>query len=513
MKQFFSRTFWYALGGMASFYGVAAIGYYTELTPVLILTSVIGSAFLAYKRLDLAVLLVFAELFSNPHGALLIMDVYGFPLSFRMSIFLGVMLGWGIGFIRKKYSISFQDNRLHIFALIGFAVIFGLIIGVLSRNFLSVFMDGNAYFYLLYLLPIVSISWNQTYRHQLLQIFSAGAVWNVLISFIIFYIFTHFWVALLTPFYEFLRDLRIAEVTDIGGGFYRVFVQSQMYSILFGLMLIPYIIKQTHKKSLVIIFSAILSILLLSLSRSFWVGIIPAVGVLLAALYYTNRPSVKQVTTFFGGSIATIAMAILILCIVALFPFPQSSLNSNSVMSSLKERTTETQDVAISSRWNLLTPMLNNIMARPLIGHGFGTEITFQTDDPRARAINPDGTWSTSSMEWGWLELWIKMGFLGPLAFLYVAFAFVKKLWTYVSTEQSWIGIGLISGLVFIYATHFFSPYLNHPLGLGFLLFIVPFLSSEKTASSHSQFFFAELFSLKKTSIAPVTQVNQNSSN
>jgi hypothetical protein len=32
-----------------------------------------------------------------------------------------------------------------------------------------------------------------------------------------------------------------------------------------------------------------------------------------------------------------------------------------------------------------------------------------------------------------------------------------------------------------LYVTHIFSPYLNHPLGLGFLLFIVPFIDSRRS--------------------------------
>jgi len=96
------------------------------------------------------------------------------------------------------------------------------------------------------------------------------------------------------------------------------------------------------------------------------------------------------------------------------------------------------------------------------------------------RAINPDGMWTTTSMEWGWFELWIKMGILGPIGFLYAGYQLTKRFWVYTSTQQAWLGYGLIAGLIFIFGTHFFSPYLNHPIGLGYLLFLIPFLPVEK---------------------------------
>ena len=76
------------------------------------------------------------------------------------------------------------------------------------------------------------------------------------------------------------------------------------------------------------------------------------------------------------------------------------------------------------------------------------------------------------------------MGILGPVAFLYAAYELLKRLWAYRWTEHAWLGFGLMTGLVFIFATHFFSPYLNHPIGLGYLLFLVPFLPTKKPAEA-----------------------------
>ncbi|MBI4435412.1 O-antigen ligase family protein, partial [Candidatus Uhrbacteria bacterium] len=406
MRQFFSRTFWYALACMAALYGIGIVGYYTGTSLVLLAVVAALSAGLAFKKLDYALYLVFIELFSNPHGALLLADVGGFAVSMRMAIFGGVMLGWGIGYLARRYRPELKDGRAQIFLFVALAAALGFIIGVLSRDPVSVFKDGNAYLYLFYLLPILSVAWNHKHRHDLLQILAAGAIWAAAISFTILYIFTHFWVALLTPLYELVRDLRIAEVTDVGNGVYRVFVQSQMFTAIFGWFVLALTLTGEKRRWLMGLGAIIIAIVLLALSRSFWVGLMPALLFIVVMLYKTARPRLNAILRFTGLSVLTAALGVALLFAIALFPVPDPSLAGGSLFDSLKDRTTETGDAGISSRWKLLSPMINEILASPLTGHGFGKAVTFETDDPRIRAISPDGTWSTTSMEWGWFELW-----------------------------------------------------------------------------------------------------------
>lgn len=480
MKQFFARTFWNALGMMAALYAIGILGYYTSFAPILLLLMIIASAVCAYKRVDVAMYLVFIELFSNPHGALLLVPVGGFEVSMRMAIFLGVMTGWGIGIITKRYQINTSHPMVHTYAPLALAIIIGITAGFLSYNPIEAFKDANAYLYVAYLLPLLSVEWSGKQKHELLQILAAGAIWATLISMTILYVFTHFWVALLSAFYELLRDLRIAEVTELGSGTYRVFVQSQLFTIIFGGLVLAMSPTQDKKRWALGLGAMVVAITALSLSRSFWVGIIPALIIALGLMIKTYIPSIKQAVTFVGWSALTGLAGILLIAAVTLFPIPSPTFGGDHLVDSLKDRTTQTSDAGISSRWNLLWPMIDTIFESPVMGSGFGTAVTFTTDDPRARAINPDGTWTTTSMEWGWLELWIKMGILGPLAFLYIGYEYLKRLWGYLNTEQAWIGIGLITALLFVFGTHVFSPYLNHPIGLGVLLFIIPFLSTKK---------------------------------
>jgi hypothetical protein len=502
MQQFFSRTFWFALVTMAVLYSIGMVGYYTGTSLIFLGLIVAVGANLAYQKLDLALALVFIELFSNPHGALLLADVAGFPVSMRMALFIGVMLGWSIGWGTRKYQSNLKDGRAAIFLFVMIAVVLGFTIGVLTRDPIAVFKDGNAYLYLLYLLPMLTVTWTHKHRHDLLQILAAGAVWAAMVSLTILYIFTHFWVALLAPVYEMLRDLRIAEVTDVGGGVYRVFMQSQMFTAIFGWFVLALSMTNQKKQWFIGLGAMSVAVVLLALSRSFWVGLLPAFVFLLFMLARTRKPTFSAIARFIGWSTITIALGVALLLAVALFPIPDPSLAGDSLFASFKDRTTEIDDAGISSRWKLFTPMFSTIVESPLVGHGFGKAVTFESDDPRIRSISPDGTWSTTSMEWGWLELWIKMGVVGPLAFFYAAYELVRRLWSYQWTQQAWMGLALITGLVFIYSTHFFSPYLNHPIGLGYLLFLIPFLPDKKQAVSHSTVLIAELMRSRQPTVA-----------
>jgi hypothetical protein len=56
-----------------------------------------------------------------------------------------------------------------------------------------------------------------------------------------------------------------------------------------------------------------------------------------------------------------------------------------------------------------------------------------------------------------------------------------------IAGDRAWLGVGLIASLVMLYVTHIFSPYLNHPLGIGFLLFLVPFMQTKASAFAEAK--------------------------
>ncbi|MFH1711940.1 MAG: hypothetical protein ABH846_01745, partial [Patescibacteria group bacterium] len=138
------------------------------------------------------------------------------------------------------------------------------------------------------------------------------------------------------------------------------------------------------------------------------------------------------------------------------------------------------RELAISSRWQLLPEMMKSIAKSPIIGSGFGTEVTFISDDPRVRAINPSGEWTTYRFEWGYQDIWLKMGLLGLIAFGWYAVLIIQAIrFTMKKHGHVWLTIGLGASVLALFVANVFTPFLNHPIGIITMLLIIPFLDFE----------------------------------
>ncbi len=509
LDQFFGKPFWITFGLLAGTFVVALLVFSTPALAALALAFA-GLATLAvsWKRPELGVMIAFAELFANSHGHLISYPVGGFSLSLRMVIFGAVMTAWAAAIVTRRSRLSLRDARLTPFLLLFAAVAVGFAVGFLQNDPVKAFKDGNAYLYLGYLFPILSIEWDAAKKRLLLQVFAAAAAWVVALTLGLLYVFTHFPEWMLGPAYKFIRDTRTGELTKMAGNIFRIFLQAQLSAVFAMYVAVPFLLVRSLPRrawwTFTLVFAALISVVLISLSRSFWVGIIAGDVALLALVWVDAWPGMRAMGRAVGSvAVATVCAAVLLVGIV-LFPLPYRVGRIGDLTGLFSERTTDLSDVAISSRWNLLPPLVDEIKATPLLGAGFGEEVTFKTDDPRARAINPDGTWTTYALEWGWLELWLKMGILGPIAFVGVFLGLVRGLWPYLRGEQSWIGVAFISSLVMLYATHVFSPYLNHPLGLGMLLLFVPFLKPKPPAVRQEVGAMEPVAGLSQASVAPL---------
>ncbi len=490
-KQFFGRTFRYGLLISLILYISSIFLFHSYLSLYVLLILILAALLISLRKLEYGLYFAFLELFITSHGHLITVEVFSFPLSLRMAIFIGVMLAWLLTVILRSERASdegsprfnIHDQRLKWYLPLFLAILIGAISGIISNDLTSVFQDGNGYLFILYLLPVLSVQWDNKKLNNLLQILTAGVVWTIFVTYILLYIFSHFGTSILSVVYLFVRDSRVAEVTRMIGDFHRVFLQSHFFVVIFGFILSSQFLvgqKFCSRWMDYLLFGSVIAIFILSLSRSFWVGAFVAVLAFLLFAFKTNRLSKKEIFSYFSKHVLASITAVVIICFVVLVPIPSQKIDSGALSDLFKDRAQGMDDAGISSRWKLLTPMLDLVKERPIFGNGFGQTVTFENDDPRARSISPDGTWTTFAMEWGWVELWLKMGILGPLAFLYLFYHLFKQLSYYFWTERSWIGLSLIASLTFLYATHTFSPYLNHPIGLGFLLFVTAFLATPK---------------------------------
>ena len=218
-----------------------------------------------------------------------------------------------------------------------------------------------------------------------------------------------------------------------------------------------------------------MAVLIASLSRSFWVGgACAAVGA--AFTYYVHaRPSLRDTAVFIGMSVAVLALALGIVFALVRFPFPKPSADLDASL--LRDRATK-MEAGAASRWSLLPVMAREISHSPLWGFGFGKTLTYTTSDPRITSSTVNGEFTTSAFEWGWFDLWLKLGLIGVAAYAWLLWFMLKDAWRlYTKGSMSAFVVGL--SILALAVLHFFTPYLNHPLGFTYLAVAAILLSCQ----------------------------------
>jgi len=506
-KQFIGKTTWYTLIGIVAVHVLAVLVKDTSLALPALIVIAAATLWISWKSLPNGLLIAFAEIFIGGHGHLISASIGDFPLSLRMVVFLSVMLVWFIRYVKKDVKLSFVAFRDAPWLMIVLAIILGTLVGYFTNDFGEMFDDMNGYATIAYLLPIISIEWTQKRRRELLQVLFGSAVWLAFFTLLLSFLFTHLDGKTLNHVYRFVRDQRLAEITlqtsdSLPFYYYRVFMQSHFYSLIALLLMFSGILTLWRNQRLPLkvagVFAVLGSVLLLSMSRSFFLGGVIAFGVIWILSFWIGKKPIVNIVKRSLWSLILGGLALAIAVVTIVFPFPPQPDISDAAF---YETSSETgRDVALSSRWELIGPMMDRVWESPIIGSGFGANVTYESDDPRIRAIYEDGLYTTYRFEWGYQDIWLKMGIFGLVAFAWYAAATVQGLWFTANRHgHKWIILGLGGGLAMLFVAHIFSPYLNHPIGLGFMLFLIPFIDYESLVKRLQ----GEKARKKKISIAP----------
>ncbi|MEK7105616.1 MAG: O-antigen ligase family protein [Patescibacteria group bacterium] len=498
-EQFFGKTFWLTMGALVATYVLTYFVQHTGVEPVALLVIALITLAATLHKLENGLFIAFAELIATSHGHLLNAG----PISIRMAIFGAVMLGWGVHILRGR-RLNLGQPLLRPYYLLLLAVVLGFLIGWQSNIHHDVIDDGNGYFYVLYIFPVLTVAWDALKRRTLVQVFASASTFISLLTLVILYLFTHTSEPTQRILYKFFRDARVAELTRVVDDIFRIFLQAQFFDVVFVLILASaaFWFWRNRRDQNIIAGGIILTLstLIISLSRSFWIGIIAGGVALAVCVMIIRRPSFKEIAVKKLAGVVMVATSVALLWIVLAFPFPAGG-NVSGFGDLLSDRTLQGDDVAITSRWKLLPAMTQSISESPILGKGFGTVVAFESDDPFVRERFPDGMWRTYAFEWGWLDTWLKMGMLGLIAILWLGIMTAKGLGRGFKGEHGWLTIGFFAGLVALYATHTFSPYLNHPIGLGYLIFLTPFLTpSSKKAPKGAMVHIKEVIAAKAPS-------------
>ena len=502
MKLFDKLTWMLAIAGVV-IYGLSFVGYIIPfINLILFFVVIIVAINLTWRKLEFGVLLVIFELILGAKGYLFSVAIGdSFVLSLRLALFLIVMVAWLIYVIRKRRLAIANSPYFYPFVALLVAVLAGIGIGYFTGNPLAaIFFDFNGYLYFALVLPLFEVARNKDFGKRLLAVFLGGVL---ALSFLSLFLFADFYItkqwarpsltdsiatesasaeeAAAGKFafggiknrlydesgkpveYRWQKDIGLGTISYVSGRFFRVFSSGQIW-VLFGFLFAAYLVLRRWQKDRNTLYLAILAVLALatlfvSFSRSLWIG---AAGGLIFMLFFLPRKRALVITA---------AVIVLILALVAgsYFLAPQ-------IYQTLSERVTSifnpADELASQNRLNLLEPILVKMKNRPLAGHGFGTPVVYESVVPEKQ-----GFIKVFAYEWGYLDQFVKFGLLGLAIYVWllVKIFLVTKQVIKSDPEQkerNWILIGLIIGLVGMLVTHLTSPYLNHPLGIGFLLLV-----------------------------------------
>lgn len=493
-KQFFKLTGFLLI--------ILFFSYIAFLFPVinklLFLVILIITAGISFKNLTYGVYIALIELFNGSQGYLFYWELSSFKISLRLGIFMVLFLAFFYHTFKAKriYFLSYKNQKFYwAFALM---LIFGVITALLyGYPIKDIFLDVNGYIYFAYIIiftqiigeykeskNIKTLEDSTKYILQKLGELICASITTITIhSLFLLYIFSHSLESWMRPLYKWTRDHRIGEIARpfITSDFHRIFFQHQIFTVLLFIIFITLLffyrknLSKNIKRDLLIITVLSFSVVLLSFSRSFWAGLVVTACFMFIYLIILYKKDWKSYIKSIVMLLSVIIASILLMISVMNFPLPGQRYISSTDL--FKNRLNFTTEAAVASRWNLLPIIVKANKKHPLIGYGFGKQLRYQADDPRIRnENNPNGWFTTYAFEWGYLDIILKIGILGLLIYGILLVNILKQgIQAYKNLPNSLIKyttVGILFSLTCLMLIHIFTPYLNHPLGIGYIVLV-----------------------------------------
>jgi len=470
--NFFRLTFLFSIFFLILSYFASLFPLFNKISFFVILFLIL---IFSLERLEYGIYFLFAELFLGSKGYLFYFDYQGVLISLRIALFLIILGVWFFKIFKEKKVKEVKNlfGELKNYLFLFLIVLWGIIWAFFQKNqFQNIFFDANAWFYLLLVFPIFDTIKKKKQIENLLQIFAALVIVLFLKTFFLLWIFSHQIEIAMPSLYQWVRSFGIGEITYLGGNFYRIFLQSQIYNLLaffiFLILLLKENVFQEKKKFLSLIILSSL-VILVSFSRSFWLAFIAILGLLMLYLLWSEKIGLKKLLKICFFLLFFLILEIGFVYLFISFPPVSHPVSFASLVE--KRVTTSTFEPAGKSRLNQLGPLSLAIIRHPLLGSGFGKTVTYKSSDPRNLGEDLKGTYTTYAFEWGYLDLWLKIGLLGIFIYFWLLGKVLKLGFQKYQREGEPFLLGIFFALIALIVVHIFTPYLNHPLGFGFLIF------------------------------------------
>ena len=460
--------------------------FFPWLNQVAFIIIVAAAFILALYKLESGLYILLAELFTGGLGYLFWFDFGGTKVSLRIGLFLVIFTAWAI-----TQSLKLKTKSLNLFySLLAIIILYGLFNGWRQNNPAFVFADANGWFYFALLPVFWRVLKEEKNRENILQILTGATGFLAAKTLAVLFLFSHNFAGLGGIFYNWIRDTRAGEITYVSGAIFRVFFQSQIYGLIGFFVILAILIgaKKTGKKDYffagLYLYLASLAVII-SQSRSFWVGGLAGLFFLFIFAFRPFNLGLKKIAALFFILLIALASQILLVNLLT------GNLSGNLVAKRFNNLAAEP---ASQSRLSQLGPLTQAIAQKPFFGYGFGKTLTYQSQDPRVLKTNPGGDYTTYAFEWGYLDIALKLGLVGLGVYLALVIRLALRLWALgfglrahgskLAAQSPWLknlSIGLSLGLIALGVTNIFSPYLNHPLGITYIMIVSAFILSSET--------------------------------
>ncbi len=429
------------------------------------------AGYFTWQKIENGAYILLAELIVGGLGSIFSFPIGDGHISLRLGLFTVVFAIWAIRSIGGRGIGSLKDKRLIPFLIFGLIFALAVIKGYLSGFTPSaIFSDMNGYLYFALIGLFLSIKLEPK---TIFRILACGSVVLGLKTVAILFIFSHgFAFVGANEIYRWIRDTGTGEITLISAPLYRVFFQSHFYNLValiisaFILLVWPTKMKEYFRSrfaaSMLWLFCWFnFFIIVISQSRSFWVAGLAVLILFIPAAAFYYKIDWRRIAIYL----------VLIPVFALLSNFAGQIVIGNFNSDFLSGRVGGVSGTAaVSSRMAELAPAFELIRKATLLGNGFGTTVHFRSDDPRIKnAANPEGWTDAAMIEWGYLDLAIKTGILGLLAYLAFLSVIAWQLFT-AALKKDYIASVMLGTFSALLVVNMFTPYLNHPLGIGFVL-------------------------------------------
>ncbi|MGB3159725.1 MAG: hypothetical protein WBA84_00610 [Carnobacterium sp.] len=357
-------------------------------------------------------------------------------------------------FVMKCFINDFKikNNLFYFDIMVFFFIIFIAIAhGIFSGYELSnVIKSSQGYFYLLMYFPMSLLINNKKKSKKVYWLFINCSVILAIITFVIFLLFylNHSLYYVFTPI---LDDLNYGYIS-LRGGLPAVFLKSSpLIAVSFILLLIQYINLKTEKNYINILKLIVLLFGIVStMSMGLWIATL--IGVLLTI-------------NLSKGKYKLLGLILVILLMGVSYYFL-----SDYITTTIGARLSS-NDSSFIIKYDQFFRLIKTWSKGLVFGNGFGIEITFMTELGSRAMIN---------FELFWLQLLVNMGLIGFFVYIrlfiksfYYTFKMRKKLNFEDSIQLKSLNIGLIV-LIVISSV---NPFLNNPIGIGYLIIVLSTIS------------------------------------